>query len=631
MGNGDQAEGPGAFYPGGCLIGISTHIGDETVMATTTAQIQQLYVAYLGRAADKAGLDYWSQQLNAVPATLTLENLRANFVNEQAEYKDAYAGLSRSDTVIKVYNNLFGRAPDTAGLTYWTTGAGSTVNADQLLTAFVNGASTTDATVLNNKVLVSEVYTSAAGANYSKADATSIISAVDSTSSSVGKAIAKLEDGSLSGIAIPAGVAALKAEALAEKAILDFHASKVTELSDLNKALFDLKASSGSAATLEASATPATGTDLAYEDVDQALTNAGLLRESFGAATPVLESLATQAGKDLDATRLVYTKATIGNVDKAVAYENALKAAAGLKAADETLADTAIQKSQVDFTAKTADTDGAAALAKANADAGLPLLAVKTTEDLYAALTKGTATKTEIKAITDAFDVLLKGSADYATLKSLAATDYAKNSADQAVTDTLSKITGDGSADYKQDVTDKIAADKALANAKAADALVSKADAITAADKVLAEAAKAIEVPSTVKDLADNVGTAKADLFHFADGKVTSDDFKIGGVDGFAKGDALYIGEGYTLNTGAKFDATAGTLTGGKNGSLEVFFIKDAGVVKAVIETADLGSSTFSTASLAGTTSDKVSIIELSGVSDIAQVSFSNGIISHVA
>jgi hypothetical protein len=599
-------------------------------MATTTAQIQQLYVAYLGRAADKAGLDYWSQQLNAVPATLTLENLRANFVNEQAEYKDAYAGLSRSDTVIKVYNNLFGRAPDAAGLDYWTTGAGATVNADQLLTAFVNGAATADATVLNNKVLVSEVYTSAAGTNYSKADATSIISKVDGTSASVGTAITQLEDGSLSGIAIPAGVAALKAEALAEKAIVDFQASKVTELSDLNKALFDLKASSGSAAPLEASATPAAGEDLAYGDVDQALTNAGLLRASFGSATPVLDSQATQAGKDLDATRLVYTKATTGNVDKAVAYENALKAAAGLKAADETLADTATQKTQVDFTAKTAGTDGAAALAKANADAGLPLLAVKTTEDLYAALTNGTATKTEIKAITDAFDVLLKGSADYATLKSLAATDYAKNSADQAVTDTLSKITGDGSADYKQDVTDKIAADKALANAKAADALVSKADAITAANKVLGDAADAIKIPDTVKDLSE-AATAKADLFHFADGKVTSDDFTIGGVDGFAKGDALYIGEGYTLNTGAKFDATAGTLTGGKNGSLEVFFIKDAGVVKAVIETADLGSSTFSTASLAGSASDKVSIIELTGVTDIAQVSFANGIISHVA
>jgi len=602
-------------------------------MATTSAQVQQLYVAYLGRAADKAGLDYWMAELNATPAVLTLENLRANFVNEQPEYSDAYAGLSRQDTVIKIYNNLFGRTPDAAGLTYWTTGAGASVNADQLLTAFVNGASAADAKIIANKVLVSEVYTSAAGANYVKDDATSILADVDGTADSVGKAIIKLEDGSLSGIAIPAGVAALKAAALAEKAIIDFEASKVTELSDLNKALFDLKASSGSTAGLVASAVPGAGKELAYDDVDQALTNAHTLRDSFGAATPVLDSLAIQAGKDLDITRLAYTTATPGNVDKAVAYENALKTAAGLKAADEALAENAVQKTQVDFTAKTAGADGTTALAKANADAGLPALTVKTADDLYNQLSNGLATKDQIKAITDAFDVLLKGSADYATLKGFAATDYAKNAADQAVLDTVAKITGTGSVDYKQDVLAKITADKALANAKAADALVSKADAITAAHKVLDDAAGAIKVPDSVKDLGADLATAKADLFHFVDGKVTSDDFKINGVDGFAKGDALYIGEGYTLNTDAKFDATAGTLTGGKNGSLEVFFIKDSNVVKAVIETADLGSSTFSTASLAvgGSTTDKVSIIELTGVTDIAQVSFSNGIISHVA
>ncbi|MEG2043234.1 MAG: DUF4214 domain-containing protein, partial [Hafnia sp.] len=63
-------------------------------MATTSAQVQQLYVAYLGRAADKGGLDYWLGQLNATPAKITLDQIRANFVNEQPEYKAAYEGLS---------------------------------------------------------------------------------------------------------------------------------------------------------------------------------------------------------------------------------------------------------------------------------------------------------------------------------------------------------------------------------------------------------------------------------------------------------------------------------------------------------------------------------------------------------
>ncbi|MDF2641115.1 MAG: outer rane adhesin-like protein, partial [Pseudomonas sp.] len=147
-------------------------------MATTSAQVQQLYVAYLGRAADKAGLDYWLNELNGsttAPASLTLENLRANFVNEQAEYQDAYAGLTRSETVSKIYLQLFGRPADAAGLEYWTNGAGASVNADQLLVAFVNGASAADAQVITNKVLVAEVYTSTAGANYVAADAKSVI------------------------------------------------------------------------------------------------------------------------------------------------------------------------------------------------------------------------------------------------------------------------------------------------------------------------------------------------------------------------------------------------------------------------------------------------------------------------
>ena len=601
-------------------------------MATTSAQVQQLYVAYLGRAADKAGLDYWLNELNADNATLTLENLRANFVNEQPEYTDAYAGLSRSDTVTKIYNNLFGRTPDAAGLEYWTNGGGASVNADLLLTAFINGAATADAAVLNNKVLVSEVYTSTAGANYVKADATSILAGVTGTSTSVADAIAKLEDGSLSGIAIPAGVAALKAAALAEKATLDFEASKVTELSDLNKAVVELNTSSKAGASLEALGTPTAGEELAYGDVDQAIDNAMALRAKIGGATNVLEAQAKQAVLDLDVTRKAYTQAETGNVDKAVAYEKALATAASLKEADDTAVVNATAKTQVDFATATTGTDGVAALAKANADAGLDTGTVANAEDLYAELTSATATPDQIKTITAAFDVLLSGSADYATFKTLAATDYAKAVADQAVIDTAAEITGDTSGAYKQDVTDLTNANKTLADAKAADALVVKAEAISNGHQALVDAADDVVIPSNVKDLGAAT-TANADLFHFANGEVTSDDFVIGtaATTQFAKGDALYIGEGYTLNSAATFDATAGTLKGGNNGSLEVFFIKDQGVVKAVVETADLGSSTFSNASLAGSTTDQVSVITLTGVTDIAQVSFANGVISHVA
>ncbi|MEG2043318.1 MAG: DUF4214 domain-containing protein, partial [Hafnia sp.] len=196
-------------------------------------------VAYLGRAADKAGLDYWSQQLNAAKPVLTLENLRANFVNEQAEYKDAYAGLSRQDTVIKIYNNLFGRAPDAEGLAYWTTGAGASVNADQLLTAFVNGAGTKDAQTIANKVLVSEVYTSTAGDKFNVADAKEMIKDVTDDNATVTGGLDKLSDGTLPGLSVPAGVAALKAQDAANAAKVSFETSKIA---DLNKIATQLDA-----------------------------------------------------------------------------------------------------------------------------------------------------------------------------------------------------------------------------------------------------------------------------------------------------------------------------------------------------------------------------------------------------
>jgi|GEM_PF-2050546 len=159
-------------------------------MATvTTAQIQQIYIGFLGRAADKAGLDYWVNEITN--DNLTLEQLRANITNEQAEYTDGYGQLSRGDLIDAVYQALFERAPDAAGKAYWETGDGAGVNADRLIQAFIDGASTDDQSVLDNKTEVAEYYTTSAGANYSAASAASTIADVDGGAGAVaaGKAL----------------------------------------------------------------------------------------------------------------------------------------------------------------------------------------------------------------------------------------------------------------------------------------------------------------------------------------------------------------------------------------------------------------------------------------------------------
>ncbi|SQG00497.1 outer membrane adhesin-like protein [Paucimonas lemoignei] len=597
-------------------------------MATTSAQVQQLYVAYLGRAADKAGLDYWLNELNADTPVLTLENLRANFVTEQAEYADVYGGLSRSDTVIKIYNNLFGRAPDAAGLTYWTTGAGSTVNADQLLTAFVAGASTADAKVVANKVLVAEVYTSTAAENYVKADSVSILTGVTGDASSIAAAVAKLEDGSLSGIAIPAGVGALKAADIAAKAQVDFEASKVAELVALNAKIVALDTKADANADLDALVTPGAGVAQKYADVDQAITNATELRTAISTSTTtVLQADATREASELNTARDAYKVAAVGNVDLANTYEAAVTANAALTAADTAAVGVARDKLTVDFNA--AVTADSTALATANTAAGTSVTNVAT---LYAALTNEDATPAQITAITNAFNTFFgtAGAADFTAVKTLAATDYAKNVAADAEADAAAAITGSAGTTYKNALTEKTTADTTLANAQAADALVAEAKVINDAHNAVVQASDDADtaIPSYVVDVAANAGVAGTnEVFHFAGGVATADDFAIN----FGAKDALYLGEGYSLNTTATLTSTG--IQGGNNSALEVFFFKDAtsGNVKAVVETAAEGNTTVTSNALAASTTDKVAIITLTGVTDVAQVSFANGVISHVA
>ncbi|MBS5841707.1 MAG: DUF4214 domain-containing protein [Pseudomonas sp.] len=600
-------------------------------MAITTAQIQQLYVAYLGRAADKAGLDYWSEQLNAAKPVLTLESLRANFVNEQPEYVNAYAGLSRSDTAVKIYNNLFGRAPDAAGLAYWTTGGGATVNADQLLTAFVAGAGATDAKIIANKVLVSEVYTSTAGANYNAADAKSIISGVTDTAASVNTAIGHLSDGTLSGIAVPQGVATLKLAAAADAAKTAFETTKVADVLALEKQLVTLSTANAQLAD-QAQASADTDdystltTELA-DDLAAARTDGAL----GGKTTLQLTNDASITAADLVAARAALIAKDPASIDKITAYEKAAVAKAGVSQVAKADADQAVAT----LAAYGANAANATVWNKALTDAGVKTGAgfadtpAKQAQAIYDFLAnKATSAANVAKIATD-----FSGVTNFTTVGTLAAKDQAYNKALDAFNkaDDAVKATAEGTTwanDYQADVTAKAKVDAS----KALDALEGSYKAIDSAHTALVDgktaADKAVTDNTTlVKAVADAGVTDKAEVFYFDHKVATADDFKIN----FEDKDSLFLGEGYTLNKTATIDATG--IHGANNSALEVFFFKDAvsGNVKAVIETAAEGNTTVTNAALAASATDKVAIIELAGVTDVAQVTFANGIISHVA
>jgi hypothetical protein len=78
----------------------------------TASQLQQLYVAYFGRAADPAGIDYWVSQGTTTKAF-------AAHMHAQKEFQSAYGTKSNEAQVNQIYQNLFNRDADAAGLLYW--------------------------------------------------------------------------------------------------------------------------------------------------------------------------------------------------------------------------------------------------------------------------------------------------------------------------------------------------------------------------------------------------------------------------------------------------------------------------------------------------------------------------------
>ncbi len=586
-------------------------------MAVTSAQVQELYVAYLGRAADKAGLDYWMAELNASPAVLTLENLRANFVNEQPEYAAIYGDLTREETVVQIYNNLFGRTPDAAGLTYWTTGEGAAVNADQLLVAFIAGASASDAKVIANKALVAEVYTATAGEQFSKADAAAIIAGVDSTNASISAALGKLADGSLGGIALPQAVSAIVAQQAAAKAVEDFEKAKVSDLQTLSKDIAALT-TTGDKLTLltDAAASSATTYTALQAAVDGALATA---RTELGGTTAELKAAAVVTATNLEEARLAYLIADKDAVANLNAYKNALAAVAANPVPD----DADVTQAVAVLAAYAANTNNTAAYQAALTKAGL---ATSTTaQQLFDKLAAPATTAAEITKISDAFAAI----SQFSAVKSYAALESAATKAETALTTAVEKLenTAEGIA-YLEKYEDNAEASAKVDLSTKLDALEGRDKAIDTSYKGLQDAFKAADVAlkaSNAIDAVDDAGTVNSDAFYFADGVKSNDDINLN----ITKGDVIYLGSGFTFNTTAQFNDD-GVFVGGNNGVLEAFVLQNGSKINLVLETKSFGSDgvALNAGAIDHGVVDNIAVIELSGVTSVDQVSFANGVVS---
>jgi hypothetical protein len=130
--------------------------------------IEELYVAYFGRAADPAGLNYWLSQEAAGTSDATIA---LQFV-PQLETLGLYPLLNtptllsgsaaqQATFINAVYQNLFGHAADTAGLSYWQ---GQLINGASpgfMINQIIVGALGIDATTIANRAAVAGAYTNA--------------------------------------------------------------------------------------------------------------------------------------------------------------------------------------------------------------------------------------------------------------------------------------------------------------------------------------------------------------------------------------------------------------------------------------------------------------------------------------
>ena len=127
--------------------------------------IAGLYVAYFDRAPDPAGLQFWIDQLDGGRDFATISQDFA----ESEEAKEIYPFLATPDLVnnspaafvTSIYANLFGRAPDQAGLNFWVGVLGNGVVAPgDMVEAIMLGAQDTlvngeliqDKTTVENKI-----------------------------------------------------------------------------------------------------------------------------------------------------------------------------------------------------------------------------------------------------------------------------------------------------------------------------------------------------------------------------------------------------------------------------------------------------------------------------------------------
>jgi len=154
--------------------------------------VQEFYIAYYGRPADPAGLDFWVGQLGTSNDFGPL----VNAFGTSAENTEFNAGKTNTQIIEGIYQQLFGRAADAAGLAnYLAEIAAGRATVQDISRRILDGATNADRIIIQNKQTVADAFTAAlradpeAAAEYSgvaaAAASRTLVSSVDATAASV--------------------------------------------------------------------------------------------------------------------------------------------------------------------------------------------------------------------------------------------------------------------------------------------------------------------------------------------------------------------------------------------------------------------------------------------------------------
>lgn len=118
--------------------------------------LQEIYIAFFGRPADPEGLRYWSQQIDAGTSLAGM----AALMSAQTEFQKVFDGVSSSDVIETVFQNLFGRNSDSAALhVYEEELAHGRATMQTVAMHIIDAASGPDRNALDLKVAAADLYT----------------------------------------------------------------------------------------------------------------------------------------------------------------------------------------------------------------------------------------------------------------------------------------------------------------------------------------------------------------------------------------------------------------------------------------------------------------------------------------